>query len=125
MKVPLKIRIIVWFLYKKVILTKDKLVKRNWHGDIKCFFYQEETIHHLFISCPFTQMIWRIIYMTSNMPPPANIVNMFENWLNGVSKKDKKHIRVGVCVVLWSIWKVRNDCIFNNSSFPSFFRLFL
>jgi fructose-specific phosphotransferase system IIC component len=68
---------------------KDNLVKRNWHGDIKYCFYDQETIQHFFISCPFTQLIWRIIYMTFNLPPPANIANLFGNWLNGVSKEDK------------------------------------
>jgi hypothetical protein len=31
-KVPLKIWIFMWFLYKKVILTKDNLAKRRWTG---------------------------------------------------------------------------------------------
>ena len=30
MKVPLKIKIFMWFLHRKVILTKDNLRKRNW-----------------------------------------------------------------------------------------------
>jgi hypothetical protein len=29
-KIPLKIRIFMWFLYKKMILTKDCLAKRRW-----------------------------------------------------------------------------------------------
>jgi hypothetical protein len=29
MKVPLKIKIFMWFLHRKVILTKDNLIKRN------------------------------------------------------------------------------------------------
>jgi hypothetical protein len=90
MKVPLKIKIFMWFLHKKVILTKDNLAKRNWQGCVKCCFCdQDETIQHLFISCPFTKMIWRIIYMAFNIPPPSNITNMFGNWLNGVAKKTK------------------------------------
>jgi hypothetical protein len=32
LKVPLKIRIFMWFLNKKVILTKDNLAKRKWTG---------------------------------------------------------------------------------------------
>jgi hypothetical protein len=48
MKVPLKIRIFMWFLNRKEILTKDNLVKRNWTGDKKCAFCdEEETIEHL------------------------------------------------------------------------------
>jgi hypothetical protein len=35
MKVPLKIGIFMWFVFKKVILTKDNLIKRNWHGCTK------------------------------------------------------------------------------------------
>lgn len=33
-KVPLKIRIFMWFLSNKVLLTKDNLAKRNWNGYI-------------------------------------------------------------------------------------------
>jgi hypothetical protein len=38
LKVPLKIRIFMWFLYKKVLLTKDNLAKRNWIGCKKMCF---------------------------------------------------------------------------------------
>jgi hypothetical protein len=29
MKVPLKIKVFMWFLHQKVLLTKDNLIKRN------------------------------------------------------------------------------------------------
>jgi hypothetical protein len=29
-KVPLKIMIFMWLLHKKILLTKDNLLKRNW-----------------------------------------------------------------------------------------------
>jgi hypothetical protein len=48
---------------------------------------------------------------------------MFGNWLNGVAKKDKGHIRVGVCALLWVVWTVRNDVIFNGKCFPSFMQI--
>jgi hypothetical protein len=35
----------MWFLYKKVILIKDNLAKRQWTGCTKCVFCGlEETI---------------------------------------------------------------------------------
>jgi hypothetical protein len=124
-KVPLKIRIFMWFLLKRVILTKDNLKKRNWQGCSKCCFCdQDETIQHLFFTCPFTKIIWRIVHMTFNIPPPANVSNLFGNWLNGVTKKNKGHIRVGVCALLWAIWNVRNDFIFNKKNFPSFLQVY-
>ena len=101
MKVPLKIKIFMWFLFRKVILTKDNLAKRNWNGCRKCCFCdQDETIQHLFISCPFAKMIWRIVFMAFNIHPPTSISNLFGNWLKGVSKKEKVQIRVGVCALL-------------------------
>jgi hypothetical protein len=39
--------------------------------------------------------------MTFNIQPPANIASMFRNWLNIVAQKDKDHIRVDVCTLLW------------------------
>jgi hypothetical protein len=37
-KVPLKIIIFLWFLYKKAVLMKDNLAKRGWTGCTKCVF---------------------------------------------------------------------------------------
>ena len=68
MKVPLKINIFMWFLRRKVILTKDNLAKRKWEGSKKCCFCdQDETIQHLFIDCPLAKMVWRIVHMAFNI----------------------------------------------------------
>ena len=46
------------------------------------------------------------------------MTNMFGNWLNGVDRQSKAYIRIGVAALCWSIWRVRNDMIFNKK--PSF-----
>lgn len=38
LKVPLKIKIFLWYLIKCVTLTKDNLAKRNWQGCKRCAF---------------------------------------------------------------------------------------
>jgi hypothetical protein len=48
--------------------------------------------------------------MTFNIPPPTNITNLFGNWFNGMEKKDKGHIRVGVSTSIWVIWHVHHSC---------------
>jgi hypothetical protein len=102
-KVPLKIRFFMWFLHKKVLLIKDNLIKRKW----------KETAQHLFSHCPLAKMVWSIVYMAFGIIPPS-IKNLFRNWLVGVSKQERAHSRVGACTLVWAIWKVRNDYIFNN-----------
>jgi hypothetical protein len=123
-KVPLKIKVFMWFLNKKVLLTKDNLIKRKWQGNEKCCFCDhKETIQHLFIQCPLAKMVWRIIHMTFGISPPKNIKNLFGKWLDGVAKTDKAHIRVGVCALVWAIWRIRNDYIFNNAKSSSFMQV--
>jgi hypothetical protein len=38
LKIPLRIKVFGWYLCKGVVLTKDNLAKRNWHGSKKCVF---------------------------------------------------------------------------------------
>jgi len=57
-KIPLKVKIFLWFLQRGVILTKDNLTRKNWKGSQKCIYCnRNETIQHLFLDCPFAKMI--------------------------------------------------------------------
>ena len=58
MKIPLKNKIFAWYLRRGVILTKDNLIKRNWHGSPQCVFcHHEKTIKHLFFQCKLARSI--------------------------------------------------------------------
>jgi hypothetical protein len=120
LKIPLRIKVFGWYLRKGVVLTKDNLAKRNWHGSKKCVFcHQDETIKHLFFQCRLARSIWSVIQVASTLFPPRSITNIFGNWLNGIDNRFKKHIRVGAIAFIWSLWLCRNDKVFNdkNSSF--------
>ena len=70
MNIPLKNKVFAWYLRRGVILTKDKLVKRNWHVSKKCVFYhKDEIIKHLFFDCQFARSIWSIIQIGSTLYP--------------------------------------------------------
>jgi hypothetical protein len=64
-----------------------------------------------------------MIYFTYNIPPPSNVTNMFGNWLNGVEKIDKAHIRIGISAICWSIWTSRNDIICNKQKETNFLQI--
>jgi hypothetical protein len=79
MNVPLNIRMFMWFLHQKVLVTRDNLAKRNCHGNMKCCLCgKEESVQHVFIDCPFSKNRWRIVHMGFNISPPLNITNLFE-----------------------------------------------
>ncbi|WVZ69705.1 hypothetical protein U9M48_018450 [Paspalum notatum var. saurae] len=73
LKLPLKIKIFVWFLMKGVILTKDNLKKRNWNGDDGCCFCNKETIQRLFFDCHVARFVWRIFQVAFGLKPPSNL----------------------------------------------------
>jgi hypothetical protein len=88
MKVPLKIKIFMWFFHRKVILTKDNLMKRNWQGSTTCCFCdKEESIQHLLFEYPLAKIVWRLVHMTFVLPPPKNVKNLFCNWRLVLTKK--------------------------------------
>jgi hypothetical protein len=52
-----------------------------------------------------------------------NITNLFGNWLNGIDKKTKERIHVGVCALVWTIWNCRNEVVFNRCVNPNFLQV--
>jgi hypothetical protein len=91
LKIPLRIKVFGWYLRKGVILTRNNLAKRNWHGSKECVFcHRDETIKHLFFQCRFTRSIWSVIQVASTLFPPCSITNIFGNWLNGIDNRFKK-----------------------------------
>jgi hypothetical protein len=60
-------------------------------------------VEHLFIRCMFAKLTWHVVHFTFNIPPPANIKNMFRNWLNRIDKITKAQIHVEVCTLIWAI----------------------
>ena len=88
LKIPLKIKVFIWYLLKGVTLTKDNLARRQWKGSVRCCFCNlDETIQHLFFDCPNAKFIWRLVQVVFNLPMPLNVNDIFTNWLNGVNKK--------------------------------------
>jgi hypothetical protein len=80
MKIPLKNKKIAWYLRREVILTKDNLIKRNWHGSKICVFCsQDEMIKYLFFQCNFACSIWSVIQAASGLYTPTSITNIFGN----------------------------------------------
>lgn len=76
MKIPLKIKIFMWFLDRQVILTKDNPKRRIWQGCTKCCFCgDEESIQHLFLHCWLAKILWRSVHIAFNLSPPSSSMN--------------------------------------------------
>ena len=81
MKVPLKIKIFLWFLKKRVILTKDNFAKRNWNDSMACYFCSTpETIQHLFFDCHYASFLWRVVFVLFGIHSLRNTYHLFNSW---------------------------------------------
>jgi hypothetical protein len=124
LKLPLKIKVFLWYLFKGVILTKDNFVRRLWQGDRKCCFCSsDESIQHLFFDCHFAKFMWRIVHVFFKLLPPTSVNNLFTDWLDGINRKLKYKILVGASAICWVIWLTRNNIIFDNAAAPSYLQV--
>jgi hypothetical protein len=114
-KLPLKIKIFLWYLKKGVILTKDNLSKRRWKGDTKCSFCGlEENIQHLFFDCRIARSVWNMLFITFNFQPPKSITHMFGSWIRRFAPGLRNQIIVGIAAMCWVLWLNRNDVVFQS-----------
>jgi hypothetical protein len=125
MKIPLKIKIFMWYIQKGVVLTKDNLAKRNWNGRKQCSFcMNNESIQHLFFKCYYVRFLWGLAHITFGIPPPRNRAHMFGSWTSGTGwgggRVLKRQLLAGASVFCWTIWLSRNDVVFDKTPIKSF-----
>lgn len=83
-KMPLKIKVFMWYLCRGVTLTKDNLVKSNWKGNANCSFCgRKETIDHFFFHCHYAKNLWQLFQIQCGVRHPHNVTHLFGSWLDG------------------------------------------
>jgi hypothetical protein len=118
---PSKVCAFSWQLLLERIPTKDNLWKRRMLlGDqLSCVFCNAavETPTHLFLHCPCVSKIWYAVmkWLGLILISPPNIETSMAVFA-GCARE--KVARAGLILVwnsvMWVVWKMRNDCIFNN-----------
>ena len=105
-------------------LTKDNLIRRNWLGSPSCYFCSEdETIEHLYFTCPIARVIWGVIGASLGACNTPNSLSQYKNWIQRwLPNGGSIHI-FGLASICWAIWKRRNDACFNNKALRSPFEV--
>jgi hypothetical protein len=100
------------------IMTRDNMKKRNLNKPEDCVFCSEpESVQHLFFDCFVARNVWQAASCFFGKQIGSSIGNIAQFWV-----VEKKHAAFNsICAaVLWSIWKLRNDLIFNGVTWLSF-----
>ncbi|KAL7224433.1 hypothetical protein ACSBR1_025812 [Camellia fascicularis] len=111
---PPKVQLFGWLAWKGRIKTSTYLHRIGVLSsgvDLRCIFYkgEVESVNH---------RIWsRILHWWGIQWVMPGSVSGLLNWCTGIKlKKQEKMIWIATpLAVLWSIWKQRNDSIFNNA----------
>lgn len=78
-----------------------------------------EALDHLFLNCVMARDVWagilRWLGFVYHTPPDLFVHWKWWNELSG-NKKIRKGYRIIWHAAIWTIWRVRNDLIFNNST---------
>ena len=124
MKVPLKIKIFLWFLKKAVILTKDNLAKMNWNGSKACCFCStSETIQYLFLDCHYARFFWRAMFVLFGINPPRNTNYLFNSWSKLGGSNHNHLLLTGTAAFCWVIWITSNDMVFDKGHPKTFLQV--
>lgn len=115
-KLPLKIKIFLWMLWHDRVQTGEQLKIRKRKGSEKCKYCSKlETRNHLFFNCNIAQLIWVWVRVSLRwLERPISIQNFEDSMGIGLHTKMDVTALFILGSVVWSLWKTRNDWVFNN-----------
>ena len=107
----------MWLVENGAILTKDNMIKRNWPGSPSCYFCSaDETIEHLFLTCPTAKVVWGVIgtcFGATNIP---SSLTQYKSWIRRWLPDGNSIHVFGLSAICWAIWKRRNEACFENKA---------
>jgi hypothetical protein len=126
---PPKCQFFLWLVLHNKCWTADRLAKRGLPHPSSCPLCDQEgeSIHHLLVSCVLARQFWYLLQRVGlfALSPEMEDIN-FEAWWSRSAEVIHKDLRDGfnslVILGAWTIWRHRNDCVFNGAQ-PSIARL--
>jgi hypothetical protein len=122
-----KLRVFSWLLLmdrlntRNILRRKKHKLEGNNYNCVLCSSNVEETAHHLFFSCPFSQECWQHLGIHWNLQS-----EFFQMMIQSKQQHQNPFFMETFIIAAWHIWKQRNNFIFDRSrpSFSSWKNLF-
>ena len=124
---PGKVVSFSWKLLRDRTLTRVNLSRRHAlppDSTLNCVLCEgvPEVSEHLFLHCVTAKADWTDLlrWLGFDYHPPPDLFHLWKWWDElSRNKKIRKGYRIICHAAIWTIWRVRNDFIFNNSTFDS------
>ncbi|CAN1130761.1 Putative ribonuclease H protein At1g65750 [Linum perenne] len=117
LQVPPKVKHFVWRLGRNVLSTKENLHQRHIQingdcGSCNSFF---ESTFHLFVECDMARRCWAAAGLSSKIEESlVDHEGSCVSWLLGLLASITENMAADISMVLWSIWKERNDRVWTD-----------
>ena len=109
-RIPLKIRVFLWLLLRRRLMTRSLRQRCDPHSSAECVLCRSdlEDCNHLFVGCPLAQAVW-----TRTRGVRAQMSSMEVLWrsmADGPYRRGAEwHL---IFATLWTIWNHRNEVVF-------------
>uniref|UniRef100_A0A0E0F153 GYF domain-containing protein n=1 Tax=Oryza meridionalis TaxID=40149 RepID=A0A0E0F153_9ORYZ len=120
---PPRCRYFLWLVALDRCWTGDRLRRRGLPHPDHCVLCDqcEESIDHLLVACPKSRQLWWMALRAIGQPScmPMNETS-FHRWFcvsrKALSKSSQRGFDTIITLVAWSIWKERNNRVFNQQN---------
>lgn len=122
---PPNAQFLYWLAWKGRVKTTDLLQRfrvLSYSMENLCPFCksQAESMEHIFLLCPEVWKVWSNLLQLWGFSwvTPASVEGVLQWWLGTIFKKTMLKVwRLVPVAMLWSVWRLRNDCIFNGCQY--------
>lgn len=124
---PPKVQFLCWLIWRGRIKSSDLLLRigvLNPNASTLCVFCKSEveTMNHVLLHCHLVWRVWSDIVKWWNLCwVIPGLVEELLQWWSGIRFKVQmvKIWKVVPLAMLWYVWKLRNECVFNEAK-PDF-----
>ncbi len=108
----------MWTVAWDRILTCDNLRKRGFVLAGWCCLCKaaDESVDHLFLHFRIARVIWSLVFRSVGIDwvLPHRVLDLLFGWWNWFGKKSSGVWNLIPSCLMWTVWRERNSCIFEN-----------
>lgn len=106
----------MWLASKHKILTKDVLLTKGWQGSPLCLFcHHQESVNHIFITCPVAKQVWFWMGKSQHYFIQWNTMEDIIEFSFTLPKTEQQAFLMVFSAICWTIWKHKNELCFTNT----------
>jgi hypothetical protein len=118
--VPLKVSVLAWWLLRNRLPTQDHFVRRHIIAPDSQLCATgcggEETVHHMFLSCPTVAPLWHLIrgWVGISTADPYLLRDHFVQFVHSAGGTHTRHLFMQLLWLycIWVVWHEWNNRIF-------------